>query len=124
VVSRFGDRTLVTTNRAQMPLPAGVLRQEISDSEPEELVPAHDSALRLLAARGARPHRLGTDAEVLELARSLDLQAVRAVADAPWKYVLRRHFRRSEHEPFAADDAGRRRIDAWLAPRATAGESA
>jgi hypothetical protein len=125
VVSRFGDRTLVTTNRAQLPLPAGVLRQEIADSGPDELVSAHDVALRLLAAQEARPDRLGTDAEVLELALSLDLQAVRFVADASWKYVLRKHFRRTEDEPMlAGDDAGRRRIDAWLAPLAAAGEPA
>jgi hypothetical protein len=55
VVSRFGARSLVTSNSSVVPLPAEVLRQQVAGGRPAEIIRAHDAALTLLSGRAVRP---------------------------------------------------------------------
>jgi len=54
LASRFGDRTLITTNSGRAPVPADVLRQWVRSGTPSELLRAHEGALDRLAERRLR----------------------------------------------------------------------
>lgn len=75
VVSRFGDRWLVTSNSGIAPLPDDILRQLVVVGGPMELAAAHESALDVLAQRGIRPDRFETDGELLDSALTLEARA-------------------------------------------------
>ncbi len=84
--------------------------------DPSHVARAHQAALELLARRGVRPDRFGSNTEVLEAAREIDLRSIRFVAHAPLAMFLRlgARVRVSDHA-LGDDDRSRRRIDAWLA---------
>ena len=75
VASRFGRRSVVTTNSAAAPLPADVLRQHVAGG-PVELVRAHDAALTLLDRHSIHPDVFASDAEALQTVREMEERAL------------------------------------------------
>lgn len=112
VLSRFGDRWLLTTSSGLSPLPATVLRQTVAGGRPAELVRAHQTAVELIAPR---PDRFDEDAAVVDAALAHEHEGIRFVAAAPTKSALGAETRRASDNPvLGRDDLSRRRIDAWL----------
>jgi hypothetical protein len=117
VVSRFGDRWLLTINSGQAPLPPDKLRQVIAGAAPAELVTAHQAALDVLANRGLTPDQLAEDA-VVGAAFELERSAIAYVTGAGVRKGL---VMRMTSDPRVRDDErSRRRVDGWLAVDAPA----
>ena len=113
VVSRFGDRSLLTINTGQASLPASMLRQVIARGGPAELAAAHQKALDLLAERGLQPDRLAGDDDALEAAFELERSALAYATGAGFGKGLMMGM---TSDPVLRDDKRtRRRIDDWLA---------
>lgn len=119
VVSRFGARTLVTTTRAEWPVPDDVLRQEIVDGRPGELNAAHQAAIGHLGHLALQPDSLQSDAEAVEASGALHVRTVRFSTDTPLKGYLRLSARKDE-AVLGDDEPSRRRIEAWLGTQVSA----
>ena len=113
VVSRFGDRLLVTTNVLSIPVPRYVLRQRPYYGT--RLLDAHHAAIEILERRGLVPDVFATDDEVVETARLLESRTCRFLAEASPRELLRLLPRGRHGRPIEDDRRTRRRIDAWLA---------
>lgn len=124
LVSRFGDRLLVTHSYAESPVPPDVLRQEVYGWA-DELEDAHRAALALLAARGLQPDPFRVEADAVKAAQELDAKFFRFNSDHLLRSLLRMYVRtwrveitQESAEPVLADDERtRRRINAWLRAR-------
>ena len=110
VVSRFGNRWLLTSNSGMAPLSADKLRQVVARGAPGELATVHQSGLDLLDERGMTADRLAGD-DALEAALELERSAIAFVAGVGMAKALR-----MTSDPVLRDDArSRRRVDEWLA---------
>ena len=113
IVSTFGDRSLLTINSGQAPLPADKLRQVVPRGSPGQLAAAHQQALGLLAERGLQPDRLTDDDAVLGAAFELERSAIAFVTGAA---IGRGLVMRMRSDPVLRDDErSSRRVDDWLA---------
>lgn len=120
VVSRFGDRWLLTTSSGLAPLTGSTLRQLVARGSPAELAAAHQTALDVLSRRGVEPDPLA-DGDVVEAALELERTAMAFVADAGLRESLGIEPRRKTSDPVLDDDErSRRRVDDWLAADAPA----
>jgi hypothetical protein len=116
IVSRFGERWLVTTSSGVAPVPAAIVRQALPRARPAELLAAHDAALQLIAASGLEPDRFESDAAVLDAVRVHEEGGLRFASDTGMKTTLAIETRRGAEDPaLGEDERSRRRIDAWLA---------
>ena len=114
VASRFGRRSVVTTNSAAAPLPADVLRQHVAEG-PVELVRAHDAALTLLDRHSIRPDVFASDLETLEAVREMEERALAFIRRVSLRTALRMATEgASRTRLLGDDDYSARRIDSWI----------
>jgi hypothetical protein len=114
ISSRFGMRSVVTTNSAVAPLAADVLRQHV-EGGPVQLVRAHDAALTLLDGRSIHPDIFSTDTEALEAVREMEERALAFIGRVSLRTALRMETEAPSRARALADDARTRsRIDAWI----------
>ena len=115
VTSRFGRRSLLTTNRAVAPLPADVLRQQVAGGFPAELVRAHDTALTLLHDHSRRPDLFASDAEALHAVREMEERALAFIGKVALKTAWRIQTAPASHARLLSSDAhSLSRINAWI----------
>ena len=114
ISSRFGRRSIITTNSAVAPLPADVLRQHVADG-PAALVRAHHTALTLLQRRSMRPDVFANDADALEAVREMEVRALAFIGDTSLRKALRMETEGASHAAPLGDDArSLSRIDSWM----------
>ena len=115
VASRFGSRSLLTTNSAVAPLPADILRQHLSGDRPAELVRAHESALTLLQDHSCRPDRFTSDTEALHAVREMEERALAFIGKAALKAAWRIQTASASQTRLLSSDAhSLSRINAWI----------
>jgi hypothetical protein len=115
VSSRFGRRSLLTTNSATAPLPSEVLRQHVAGASPGELVDAHDTALTLIDSHASRPDVFENDADALLAVREMEERALGFVGHAPLRAALSIEGRSSSQTRVLGSDADSlSRIASWL----------
>lgn len=113
-VSRFGTRSLLTTNSALSPLPADVLRQHVVDGGPPEIVRAHDAALTLLGRHSHRPDVFADDTAALEAVQLMEERALAFIRGAPLKTALQMETAGASRAQLLRDDPhSLNRINAW-----------
>ena len=88
ITSRFGSRSLVTTNTALAPVPADILRQHV-DGGPADLIRAHDLAVALLDRHSIHPDVFASDREVLRAVREMEERALAFIGKASLRTALR-----------------------------------
>jgi hypothetical protein len=114
VVSRFGDRWLLTINSGTAPLSADKLRQVVARGGPAELAAAHQTALGLVAERGLTPDPLADD-DAIDAAFELERSAIAFASGLGMGKALGMEFRRMTSDPVLRDDVrSRKRVDQWL----------
>ena len=114
ISSRFGGRSVVTTNSAVAPLPADVLRQHVAGGA-AELVRAHDAALTLLDRHSIRPDVFADDTEALHAVREMEERALAFVGRVSLSTALRMETEGASHALPLVDDAhSLSRINAWI----------
>lgn len=115
VVSRFGRRSLVTSNSGIVPLPREVLRQHLGRARPEELIRAHATALTLLDARSIRPDTFATDTDALDAVHGLETRALRFIRKASLTAALRMATQTGQRSQLLEENGGAQDlIEAWL----------
>ena len=114
VVSRFGTRTLLTTNSAVAPVRGDVLRQHV-DGGPPELSRAHDTALRVVARQVQPPDVFINDGDVMDAVRQMEERALAFIRDAPFRSALRIETAAAPADALGDDPHSLDRIRAWLA---------
>ena len=121
VVSRFGDRWLLTINSGLAPLAADKLRQAVPRGTPAELAKAHQAALEVVADRGVTPDRFTDDEAAVEAALELERSAIAFASGMGMAKTLGIETRRKSSDPPLRDDErSRKRVDDWLAADAPA----
>lgn len=121
VVSRFGERSLLTVNSGLAPVPGSKLRQVVAGAGPAELAKAHQAALDFLAERGIEPDRFQEDDDAVEAAIEVERSAIAFGADLGIVKSLGVETRRRSSDPVLRDDdRSRARVDNWLAADARA----
>ena len=114
VSSRFGRRTVITTNSAASPLPADVLRQHVAGG-PVELVRAHGAALTLLSRRSIRPDVFANDTEALQAVREMEERALAFIGNVSLRNAVRMETEGASHARPLGDDArSQSRITSWM----------
>lgn len=115
VASQFGRRWLVTTNSGLSPLPADVLRQEIPDGRPQELIDAHHAVLEQLESRGVHADRFENAAHAAHSAREMERHAISFLAHASLLTAVRLEVATRPADPrLDSGSAASHRVDAWL----------
>ena len=115
VASRFGRRSLLTTNSAVAPVPVDVLRQQVSGGRPAELIRAHDSALTLLAGHSHRPDRFATDTDALHAVQEMEERALAFIGKVALKAAWRIQTAPASQTPLLSHDAhSLSRLHAWI----------
>ena len=114
VVSRFGQRTLVTGSSGAAPVPPGVLRQQIADGSPAELLHAHNAALTIVSGRMIRPDVFDTDEHALDAVLEHEERAVAFMGRAPVANALRMETGRPTRAMLSGDPDDQKRVDEWL----------
>jgi hypothetical protein len=115
VSSRFGRRSLLTTNSATAPLPSEVLRQHVAGANPGELVHAHDAALTLLDRHACRPDVFESDTEALHAVREMEERALAFVGRVSLRTALRIETTSPSQTSVLGSDADSlSRIASWL----------
>jgi hypothetical protein len=115
IASRFGSRSLVTTNSAVAPLPADVLRQLVSAGRPADLVHAHDTALALLDDHSHRPDRFASDTEALHAVREMEERALAFINKVALRTAWHIQTASASQTGVLTNDAhSRSRINAWV----------
>jgi hypothetical protein len=115
VVSRFGRRSLMTSNSGIVPLPREVLRQLVGGARPEELIRAHATALALLDGRSIRPDTFASDTDALEAVHGLETRALTFIRKASLTAALRMATRSGQRSQLLDENGGAQAlIDAWL----------
>ena len=121
VGSRFGDRTLITTNSGRAPTGPDTLRQVVPSASPADLVSAHESALDQLDVRGLRPDRFLDDDDLLRFVRAAEERALRTTKVPGLATLVARELTAGDRDRLLGDDEeSRRRINAWLGVEAVA----
>lgn len=114
ITSRFGARSVVTTNSAVAPVPAEILRQQV-DGGPIELVRAHDEALTLLDRHSIRPDVFASDAEVLHAVREMEERALAFIGKVSLRTALRMATEGASPARLLGDDPqSLSRINSWI----------
>jgi hypothetical protein len=114
ITSRFGTRSVVTTNSAVAPVPADILRQHV-DGGPGELVRAHGTALTLLERHSIRPDVFASDAEALHAVREMEERALAFIGKASLRTALRMETEGASPARLLGDDPqSLSRINSWL----------
>lgn len=88
ITSRFGSRSVVTTNSAAAPVPADILRQHV-DGGPADLVRAHGTAVTLLGRHSIHPDVFAGDTEALQAVREMEERALAFIRKASLRTALR-----------------------------------
>lgn len=115
VASRFGTRTLLTTNSAVAPVRGDVLRQHVHGGPPE-ISRAHDTALRVVARYVQPPDIFPNDGDVMDAVRQMEERALAFIRDAPFRSALRIETATAAPASALGDDShSLDRITAWLA---------
>ena len=118
-VSRFGTRSLLTTNSAMSPLPADILRQQVADGGPPEIVRAHNAALTLVERHAGRPEVFASDADALDAVQEVEERALAFIRGATLKTALRMETTGASRAQVLRDDShSLYRITAWLGAEA------
>lgn len=114
VASRFGRRSVVTTNSAAAPVSADVLRQHVAGGA-GELVRAHDGALTLLDRHSIRPDVFPGDAEALQAVREMEERALAFIGKVSLRTAWRMETDGASRTRVLGDDAhGLGRINSWI----------
>jgi hypothetical protein len=115
VASRFGSRSLLTTNSAVAPLPADILRQQLSGGRPAELLRAHESALTLLHDHSCRPDRFTSDTEALHAVQEMEERALAFIGKGALTSAWRIQTAPASGTRVLGNDAhSLSRINAWI----------
>jgi hypothetical protein len=126
LASLYGDRIMVTIDRASTPVPATELRQLVH-GDIAEMYEAHKEALAVLSGHGHEPDHL-VPARVVESAIQHERRSLKHLSDRPWWVagqlalgVIRR--RPPDSARIGDDVEGAARVDRWSAsdPRASLG---
>ena len=113
ITSRFGRRSVVTTNSAVAPIPAEILRQHV-DGGPIDLVRAHGAALTLLEHHSIRPDVFASDTEALHAVREMEERALAFIRNGPLRTALRMETEGASPARLLGDDPQTlSRINAW-----------
>ncbi|MGH8928133.1 MAG: hypothetical protein ACRDWH_07260 [Acidimicrobiia bacterium] len=117
LASTFGERVLVTTDRASMPVPPSELRQLIPKDVPE-LYEAHKYALEVVSRSGHQPDHL-VPARVIEQSHLNERRSLNYLAARPWWVAVQTALgvvRRQppDSRPITFDPESSCRIEAWL----------
>jgi hypothetical protein len=114
VTSRFGRRSVVTTNSAVAPVPPDVLRQYVAGG-PAELVRVHDAALALLDQHSIRPDVFANDAAAVEAVREMEERALAFIGRVSMRTALRMETEGvSATRPLGSDGHSLSRINSWI----------
>jgi hypothetical protein len=114
ISSRFGSRSLVTTNSAAAPVPADILRQHV-DGGPVDVVRAHAAALALLDRDSIRPDVFASDAEALHAVRDMEERALAFIGKASLRIALRMATDGASPTRLLGDDPqSLNRIKSWI----------
>ena len=114
ISSRFGSRSLVTTNSAAAPVPADILRQHVGGG-PVDLVRAHAAALALLDRHSIRPDVFASDAAALHAVREMEERALAFIGKASLRTALRMAAEGASSTRLLGDDAqSLSRINSWI----------
>jgi hypothetical protein len=114
ITSRFGGRSVVTTNSALAPVPDEILRQHV-DGGPADLVRAHGSALTLLDRQSIRPDVFTDDSEALQAVREMEERALAFIRKASLRTAFRMSTEGASQTRVLSDDAHTlRRINTWI----------
>ena len=115
VVSRFGGRSLVTSNSGMAPLPRAVLRQHLGGARPAELIRAHATALALLDRRSIRPDTFASDTDALDAVHGLETSTLGFIRKASLMAALRMAAQPGRRSQVLEENGGAQDlIDAWL----------
>jgi hypothetical protein len=119
LVSRFGDRLLVSIDRASLPTLPSHLRQLVKWQRLIDLVQAHNRALEVLAGLGHEPDLLDRE-PLLESALAHERESMAFIATRPWwtigQELLGKLRRRPPNSALITDDPESvRRIEEWAA---------
>lgn len=119
LVSRFGDRLLVSIDRASLPTVPSHLRQLVKWQRLIDLVDVHNRALGVLAGLGHEPDLLDRDT-LLESALAHERVSMALLAKRPWwtigQELLGKLRRRPPNSALITDDPESvRRIEEWAA---------
>jgi hypothetical protein len=115
VSSRFGRRSLLTTNSAMAPLPSEILRQHLAAATPVELNRAHDAALTLIDHHSWRPDVFESDTDALRAVREMEERALAFVGRVPLRTALRLETKgSSQTRVLGSDAASQSRIASWI----------
>ena len=113
ITSRFGRRSVVTTNSAVAPIPAEILRQHV-DGGPIDLVRAHGAALTLLEHHSIRPDVFASDTEALHAVREMEERALAFIRNVPLRTALRMTTEGAPPDRLLNDDPhSLSRINSW-----------
>ena len=113
ITSRFGSRSLVTTNSAVAPVPADILRQHV-DGGPIDLVRTHGMALTLLERHSIRPDVFASDTEALHAVREMEERALAFIRTVSLRTALRMEMQGAPPTRLLDDDPHTlSRINTW-----------
>jgi hypothetical protein len=114
ITSRFGTRSMVTTNSAVAPVPGEILRQHVAGG-PIELVRAHAAALALLDRHSIRPDVFASDTEALDAVREMEERALAFVGKVSLRAALRMATEGASPARLLGDDPqSLSRINSWI----------
>lgn len=118
MASQFGDRILVSIDRASTPVPATELRQLVR-AGPSGLYEAHKRGLEVLAEMGHHPDHLAPG-RVMERSLQEERRTIDFLTARPWwvaAQVLRGVLRRQppDSRPLGRDPESLARIERWAA---------
>ena len=114
ITSRFGSRSLVTTNSAVAPVPADILRQHV-DGGPGDLVRAHGAAVTLLDRHSIHPDVFASDTEALQAVRGMEERALALIKRVSLQTAWRMATEGAAPTRLLGDDPqSLNRINAWI----------
>jgi hypothetical protein len=117
LASAYGERVLVTTDRASMPVAPTELRQLIPDDLPG-LYEAHQHALDIVGRHGARPDHI-SPGRVIEQSLAYEHHSLNFLTTRPWWVALQIAMGLARRQPpdsrvIVDDSESSRRIERWM----------